>query len=52
MMWEDALSNKTGLVLVGGIISAAASGLPAATKLAVGGMAVLFVGGVLRVYSE
>lgn len=56
----SSLAGRMGLVLIavgffsflGGIISAAACGLPAATKLAVGGMAVLFVGGVLRVYTE
>ena len=54
------LAGKIGLVLIaggflcflGGIISAAAWGFPPATALAVGGMIVLFVGGVLRVYVD
>jgi hypothetical protein len=54
------MAGKIGLVLIaggflcflGGIISAAAWGFAPATKLAVGGMIVLFVGGVLRVYVE
>lgn len=37
---------------LGGIISAAAWGFAPATNLAVGGMAVLFVGGVVRVYTD
>jgi SSS family solute:Na+ symporter len=56
----SSLAGRMGLVLIavgffsflGGIISAAACGLPAATTIAVGGMAVLFVGGVLRVYTQ
>ena len=56
----SSLAGRIGIVLIavgflsflGGIISAAACGLHAATDLAVGGMIVLFVGGVLRVYTE
>ena len=56
----SSLAGRIGLALIAvgflgflsGIILAAACGLPAATKLAVGGMIVLFVGGVLRVYTE